>query len=72
MHCEFETAQAVIDKIREMGFEARETEAIHAIECTCGAHFEMQTCLVHCPECQQVYGVTPCHSTDSSHIVKGE
>lgn len=72
MGCTFETEQAVIDKVREMGFENKTTDKAHQISCTCGTTFVMETCLIHCPECQCVYAVTPCHSDDIHSVVKGK
>lgn len=72
MECVFETEQAVVDKVREMGFENKEAEVTHQITCDCGEVFEMKTCLVTCSNCKQVYAVTPCHSNDFSAIAKGE
>ncbi|MGL4662343.1 MAG: hypothetical protein ACRCV7_01500 [Culicoidibacterales bacterium] len=72
MSCTFENEQSVIDKVREMGFENKETEVSHQIDCACGTTFLMETCLVHCPNCRSVYAVTPCHSDDYSSIAKGK
>lgn len=72
MNCTFENEQAIVDKVRAMGFENKETEIAHQIDCECGATFAMETCLVMCSSCQTVYAVTPCHSGDRVFIAKGK
>lgn len=69
MSCIFETNQAVVDKIREMGFTTKKTEVPHVIHCQCGTNFVMETCLCECPKCYKTYAVTPCSSADANSIV---
>lgn len=61
----FENGKQIVDKIRIMGFNTSPLGTPLAIHCTnCDTQFEMVTMESVCPNCQMVYGVTPCHSND--------
>jgi len=60
---------AVVDKLRHMGFSKGNMPAPLAITCdNCNTVFEMATFEAKCPECDMVYGVTPCHAFDAESV----
>jgi Zn finger protein HypA/HybF involved in hydrogenase expression len=68
--CEFETNQAVIDKIRFKNANNQLMPEPAMIECDCGHTVTMTTLVYHCPQCLMTYGVTPCSAGDHNFIVK--
>lgn len=68
--CEFDTNEAVIDKIRSIGAQNRPMPSIAHITCECGESIEMNTLVFQCPHCAMTYGITPCSAEDHSYIVK--
>lgn len=57
----FEGGRLVVDKIRMMGFNTRPMPEVHTLECVeCGEDFQMTHMESKCPNCNMVYGVTPC------------
>ena len=65
----FENGQEVVDKVRKMGFSEQPMPMPLDLTCVeCGKTFEMETFEEKCPECEMVYGVTPCHAFDSSNV----
>lgn len=59
----FENGKQIVDKIRMMGFNTSCLAAPFEIRCShCDTVFRMETMECHCPSCEMVYGVTPCHS----------
>ncbi len=67
--CTFETNEAVIDRVREKGMDKDLLPSPFKIECVCGNEFEMTTHVDNCPECNMVFGVTPCRSEDIENVV---
>ncbi len=66
----FEDGTQVVDKIRSMGFDEQFMPMPFDIKCTnCEKTFEMETFEGKCPECNMVYGVTPCHAFDPNNIM---
>ncbi len=65
----FETGQATVDKVRAMGFADQYMPVPLEITCgECGHTFQMETFEFHCPECETVYGVVPCHAFDPANV----
>lgn len=56
--------KAIVDKVRLVQVSNGIMEQPFVIECECGQPFTMKTFEARCPNCDMVYGVTPC----SSHI----
>lgn len=57
----FEGGRLVVDKIRMMGFNTREMPEAYLLTCVeCGEEFRMTHLETKCPNCNMVYGVTPC------------
>ncbi len=66
----FEDGKLVVDKIRMMGFNTRPMPIPFTLECVeCGKDFEMTHLESKCPNCNMVYGVTPC-SVDYPERIK--
>lgn len=60
---------AVVDKVRMMGFNKQMMPAPLDMVCSnCEAEFKMTHFEGKCPECNMVFGVTPCHAFDASHV----
>lgn len=68
--CEFETNEAVIDKVRAIGADSRPMPTPAEIECDCGDIITMDTLVFQCPNCSTTYGVTPCSAANHEFIVK--
>ncbi|HEY8364658.1 MAG TPA: hypothetical protein VIK84_03720 [Haloplasmataceae bacterium] len=68
--CEFETNQALIDKVRAKGAADNLMPTPAHIECVCGNTIIMTTLVYKCPHCKMTYGITPCSCEDHSYIVK--
>jgi hypothetical protein len=65
----FDNGKQVVDKVRMMGFAEQPMPMPLNIDCIeCGKTFEMETFEGKCPHCNMVYGVTPCHAFDPSHV----
>ena len=65
----FDDGKQVVDKVRMMGFAEQPMPMPLDIKCTeCSKTFEMETFEGKCPHCNMVYGVTPCHAFDPSHV----
>jgi predicted Zn-ribbon and HTH transcriptional regulator len=65
----FESGQQVVDKVRTMGFAEQVLPMPLDIKCEeCGNDFLMETFESKCPECETVYGVTPCHAFDGANV----
>lgn len=66
----FQNGKEVVDKVRMMGFSNQYMPMPFSIKCVeCEATFEMSTHEGVCPNCNMVYGVTPCHSFDPENIM---
>lgn len=66
----FDNGTQVVDKIRQMGFADQYMPMPFDINCQeCGNTFEMKTFESKCPECDMVYGVTPCHAFDPDNVM---
>lgn len=66
----FENGQAVVDKVRMMGFAEQYMPIPLNIKCKeCGTDFEMETFEAKCNKCDAVHAVTPCHAFDSSNVM---
>lgn len=65
----FENGKEVVDKVRAMGFSEQYMPMAFSIKCVeCGETFEMSTYEGNCPQCNMIYGVTPCHAFDIENI----
>ena len=65
----FENDRQVVDKVRQMGFSSQPMPMPLDINCVqCGKTFEMVNFEDKCPECDMVYGVTPCHAFDPENV----
>ncbi|MBV5339746.1 MAG: hypothetical protein J0665_09320 [Deltaproteobacteria bacterium] len=59
----------IVDKLRTMGFSSMAMPVEVQLDCeACGTPFQMQTLEGRCPQCDMVYGVTPCHAADPGNI----
>lgn len=67
--CEFESGQAVADKVRMKGFADRLMPQTFMIQCSCGEEYPKKTLIDQCPKCQMTYAVTPCSATEAKYIV---
>lgn len=66
----FQTGMQVVDKVRMMGFAAQPMPMPMDITCeNCNTEFTMELFEGKCPECNMVYGVTPCHAFDPANIM---
>lgn len=65
----FLNGKEVVDKVRMMGFDKQYMPVPLNVKCQCGNHFLMETFEGKCPECNMVYGVTPCHAFDVDNIM---
>lgn len=65
----FGSGAGVVDKLRTMGFSSMAMPVEANITCDgCGTTFKMETLEARCPQCDMVYGVTPCHANDPRSI----
>ncbi len=64
----FSNGKQVVDKVRMMGFSDGALPIPMEVACQCGETFSMEFFEDKCPNCDMVYGVTPCHSHDPSAI----
>ena len=66
----FENGRQVVDKIRMMGFANRPMTMPLNIKCVeCGQEFQMKYHKGKCPNCNMIYGVTPCHASDPNSVM---
>ncbi len=66
----FSDGKTVADKIRQMGFSDQMMPMAFDMKCeNCNKTFEMDSFETHCPECDMVYAVTPCHAFDPSNVM---
>jgi len=66
----FVNGMQVVDKIRMMGFAKVDMPMPMTINCgNCGQEFLMEQYEGHCPDCDMVYGVTPCHAFDPANVM---
>jgi hypothetical protein len=67
---QFENGRQVVDKVRMMGFAAQPMPMPLQVHCVaCHVTFEMAHFEDRCPECDMVYGVTPCHAFDPASVM---
>ncbi|QVK17632.1 hypothetical protein KHQ81_12365 [Mycoplasmatota bacterium] len=65
----FQNGKQIVDKVRAMGFSNQYLPMAFSITCVdCGNTFEMSTFEDKCPQCNMVYGVTPCHAFDPDNV----
>ncbi|PID26991.1 MAG: hypothetical protein CR982_07375 [Candidatus Cloacimonadota bacterium] len=65
----FENGKQVVDKVRLMGFANQYMPVPMNLKCeNCNNEFEMERYEEHCPKCNMVYAVTPCHAFDPSNV----
>lgn len=65
----FENGKMVADKVRQMGFDQQMLPMAFEITCeNCDKDFDMDYFESHCPHCDMVYAVTPCHAFDPINI----
>lgn len=60
--------KAIVDKVRQVGVGKGILETPHMVDCECGQDFVMINFEQACPNCNMVYGVTPCSSHDKKNI----
>jgi hypothetical protein len=60
--------KAIVDKVRLVQVSNGVMEQPFVIECECGQPFTMRTFESRCPNCDMVYGVTPCSSHTKENI----
>ena len=66
----FENGKQIVDKIRMMGFNTRPMPPGIIIKCVeCDKDFEMTHLETKCPNCNMVYGVTPCSVSNPERIM---
>lgn len=66
----FTSGKMVANKIRQMGFDQQFMPMPFELVCeNCATTFEMDKFETHCPQCDMVYAVTPCHAFDASNIM---
>ncbi len=66
----FENGKQVVDKIRIMGFADQYMPIPMNIICQeCRQEFIMEQYEGKCPNCNMVYGVTPCHAFDAANVM---
>ncbi|MFZ4464985.1 MAG: hypothetical protein ACOYN5_14150 [Bacteroidales bacterium] len=66
----FSNGKMMADKVRQMGFNEQWMPMPFELECeNCQTKFLMERFESHCPECNMVYAVTPCHAFDPVHIM---
>lgn len=66
----FDNGTQVVDKVRQMGFSEQYMPMPMDIKCSgCAKTFEMETFESKCPNCNMVYGVTPCHAFDPENVI---
>ncbi|MFA8449931.1 MAG: hypothetical protein ACEPOW_04485 [Bacteroidales bacterium] len=67
---QFDNGKEIVDKLRRMGFNEQFLPMPFDLECEdCGINFLMDTFEKHCPNCDMVYGVTPCHAFDPANVM---
>lgn len=59
----------VVDKVRRKQVSKLELPKPFEITCTCLHTFIMKYHEDKCPNCQMVYGVTPCSNDSKDHVV---
>jgi hypothetical protein len=60
--------QAMVNKLRRMGFRDMPLPVAVTIRCECDHAFLMERFEGRCPRCGMVYGVTPCSAHDPAAI----
>lgn len=66
----FSNGKMMADKVRQMGFNDQWMPMPFELECeNCHTTFLMERFESHCPQCDMVYAVTPCHAFDPVHIM---
>ncbi|MGL4971982.1 MAG: hypothetical protein ACRC6H_02460 [Culicoidibacterales bacterium] len=61
--------KAIVDKVRLKGMDAAQMPKAHELTCqACATEFTMVTYVDQCPNCQMVYGVTPCSADQVENI----
>ena len=68
--CELDTNELVIRTVIEKGFENDLLQNPFPIKCDCGNQLMMETFISVCPECECVYGLTPCHQNEPEFLAK--
>ncbi len=65
----FQDGKMIIDKIRMMGFNKNPIPNPITIKCIeCNNEFQMTHLETKCPNCNMVYGVTPCSVSHPDRI----
>ena len=66
----FQDGKQVIEKIRMMGFANMPIANPLEIICVeCGQRFQMEYHESKCPNCNMIYGVTPCHASHADNVM---
>ncbi len=60
--------KAIVNKVRQVGVREGLLETPHMLTCDCGNEIKMVHFEEKCPNCQMVYGVTPCSSHNKDSI----
>lgn len=61
--------EAIVDKVRKVGVSQGLLKTPHLVTCKCYYTFSMRHFEEKCPNCNRVYGVTPCSSHNKHNIV---
>lgn len=67
-NCGCDNTLNAVDKLRKKGYAALPLPTAYEIICGCGNAFMMVTHESKCPQCQMVYGVTPCGSDSIDNV----
>ncbi len=67
-NCNFTKDTLMVDKVRVKGFSQTPLPIAFDIECECGTKFKMINHEGRCPNCEMVYGVTPCLAEEISNV----
>ncbi|MGL5296673.1 MAG: hypothetical protein ACRDAO_07000 [Culicoidibacterales bacterium] len=60
---------AIVDKVRMKGMADELMPTAYELACVqCNESFIMETYVATCPNCEMVYGVTPCSASDVTNI----
>ncbi len=67
-NCSVNNAEEVVNKVMEKGFSNEKMSNSYTLKCTCGTDVEMETYLTTCPNCNNIFAVTPCQSDDVNNV----
>jgi hypothetical protein len=66
----FVDGKEIADKVRMMGYHDMLIQTPLDMVCAnCNGSFKMETMVSHCPLCDMVYAVTPCHANNPQSVL---